>query len=72
MMFLFGKIVGDADNAKENAALENTVIRLAGASNVKVDAEELRVTLEWLGLSADGETAAKDARAIFRNQLKNL
>jgi hypothetical protein len=69
---LFGKIVGDADSAKEMAALGNTLMRLAGASKVKVDADELRVAVEWLGLSADGETAAKDARAIFRNQLKNL
>jgi hypothetical protein len=69
---LFGKIVGDNDNAKENAALENTLMRLASASNVKVNTEELKVTVEWLELSADGETAAKDARALFRNQLKNL
>jgi hypothetical protein len=69
---LFGKIVGDADNAKEMAALENTLMRLAGASNFKVNAEELKVSVEWLRLSANGETAVEDARAIFRNQLKNL
>ncbi len=69
---LFGKIVGDADNDRENAAFESALMQLADDSNVKVDAGELKVTVDRLGLSADGELAVGQARGLLRDQLKNF
>ena len=69
---LLGKIVGEKDSKKESLSLEGVLQNLAKETNVKVDIEELKGTIDRMGIESDSESVIEDTRAIFKEQLKQL
>lgn len=69
---LFGKVIGEKDSQKESLALEGVLQGLANESNVKVNVEELNVSVDRFGVEGDSESVIEDTRAIFMEQLKQL
>ena len=69
---LLGKIVGEKDSTKESLSLEGVLQNLANETNVKVDIEELKGTIDRMGIESDRESVIEDTRAIFKEQLKQL
>jgi hypothetical protein len=68
---LFGKFVGDKENSRETSELETALQNLAEA-NFKVDVEELKRSIDKIGLEDDKQTLIDDSRAVFKEQLKQL
>jgi hypothetical protein len=69
---LLGRVVGEKDNKKESLSLETVLQSLANETNVKVNAEELKGSIDRMGVESDRESVIEDARAIFKEQLKLL
>ena len=67
---LFGKVVGEVDNVEESLALESALLRLVNESSFKVNIEDLRINS--FEAEVDGDLVIVNARAIFRDQLKQL
>ena len=69
---LLGRAVGEKDNKKESLSLETVLQSLANETNVKVNIEELKGSIDRMGVESDRESVIEDARAIFKEQLKLL
>jgi hypothetical protein len=69
---LLGKVIGEKDNKKESLALESVLLGLANESTVKVNFEELKVSMDRLDVEVENESVVEDTRAIFKEQLKQL
>ncbi|TFH22276.1 hypothetical protein E4G67_04575 [Candidatus Bathyarchaeota archaeon] len=69
---LFGNVVGEVDNEKENQALESALLNLANGSNVKANIEELKNGLYRLGVEGDRYRIFNDIRASFKEKLSLL
>jgi hypothetical protein len=67
---LFGKAVGDNANKEEKSQFETVLLNLANMSNFKVNVDELERMMNKTGL--DIESAVKDTRGIFEEQLKSF
>ena len=68
---LLGKFVGDKENGIETGELETALQNLAEA-NFKVDVDGLKSNIDKINLEGDKQTLIEDARAIFKEQLKQL
>jgi hypothetical protein len=68
---LLAKCVGEADSTRETGELEAALQSLAEA-NFKVNVEELKVSIDRVGLESDKQTLIEDSRAIYKEQLKQL
>jgi hypothetical protein len=68
---LLGKFVGDKENSRETGELETALQNLAEA-NFKVDVEELKRSIDNISLEGDKQTLIEDARAAFKEPLKQL
>jgi hypothetical protein len=69
---LLGKAVGDKDNKKENSHLETVLQNLANETNFKVNIDELKGSIDKMGLESDTENVIENSRRIFKEQLKQL
>ena len=69
---LLGRVVGEKDNKKESLSLETVLQSLANETNVKVNIEELKGSIDRMGVESDRESVIEDARSIFKEQLKLL
>jgi hypothetical protein len=69
---LLGRVVGDKENKKENSQLETVLQNLANETNFKVNIDELKGSIDKMGLEADRESVIEDSRGIFKEQLKQL
>jgi hypothetical protein len=69
---LFGKVVGELNNEKEILALEGVLLDLANGSNVKFNIEELKNSIDRLGVEEDSERIFKDIRVSFIEKLSLL
>jgi len=69
---LLAKIVGEKDSQKEMVYLEETIKTLSDGTNVKVDVVGLWASVDKMGVEAERESAVAEARALFREQLKQL
>jgi hypothetical protein len=69
---LLGRVVGEKDNKKESLSLETVLQSLANETNVKVNVEELKGSIDRMGVENDEESVVEDARAIFKEQWKLL
>ncbi len=69
---LFGKVVGEMNNANESLALESAVLHLASKSSVKVNVEELNISIDKFGSEVDNESTKSNVRMFFKEQLKKL
>ncbi len=69
---LLAKIVGEKDNQKEMAYLEETLKTLSEGTNIKVDVVGLSGCIDKMGVEAERESGVFEARALFKEQLKQL
>jgi hypothetical protein len=69
---LLGRAVGDKDNKKENSQLETVLQNLANDTNFKVNIDELKGSIDKMGLESDTENVIENSRRIFKEQLKQL
>jgi hypothetical protein len=69
---LLGKVVGDKENKKENSQLETVLQNLANETNFKVNIDELKGSIDKMGLESDRESVIEESRGIFKEQLKQL
>jgi hypothetical protein len=69
---LLAKIVGEKDSQKEMAYLEETLKTLSDSTNVKVDIVALWGCVDKMGIEAERENEVFEARALFKEQLKQL
>ena len=69
---LLGKVVGDKENKKENSQLETVLQNLDNETNFKVNIDELKGSIDKMGLETDKESVIEVSRGIFKKQLKQL
>ena len=69
---LLAKIVGEKDNQKEMAYLEETLKTLSEGTNIKVDVVGLSGCIDKMDVAAERESGVFEARALFKEQLKQL
>jgi hypothetical protein len=66
---MFARVTGQKDDEKEFAVLENAFVSLAGESNIKVNVDELKATINKISLQEKSEVKVDDVRAFFKQQL---
>jgi hypothetical protein len=64
--------VGEKDSQKEMAYLEETLKTLSDSTNVKIDIVGLSGCIDKMGVEAERESGVFEARALFKEQLKQL
>ncbi len=69
---LLAKIVGEKDIQNESNSLELALEGLANETNVKVNLEELRGSIDKMSVGAETDDAVSYARDIFKEQLRQL
>ncbi len=69
---LFGKVLGEVENPRENEYLEGLLKKLFDETNFKVNFDELKTCFSALSSEDDSEGIIADARGIFREKLSEL
>ena len=65
-------MVGDKENKKENSQLETVLQNLDNETNFKVNIDELKGSIDKMGLETKRENVIENSRGIFKKQLKQL
>ena len=69
---LLGKVVGDKENLEESIILESVLQNLSVEDNFRVNIDELRDSINKVGLESDKKSVIEHTRELFKEQLKRL